>query len=90
MWRALLSTDEGFAVIKYVVMQFWDSEVMPEEWEVGLLKILPKKGDLSLAGNYRGIMLLEVAYKIVANLLRMQLNKIVESPAHLDHESRSP
>ena len=26
---------------------FWESEVMPEEWEVGLLEILPKKGDKS-------------------------------------------
>jgi hypothetical protein len=29
-----------------------------------LIKVLPKKGDVSASGNYRGIMLLETAYKI--------------------------
>ena len=48
------------------------------QWETGLLAILPKKGDLSLAGNYRGIMMLEVAYKIIANIVRSRLPPIVE------------
>jgi hypothetical protein len=34
--------------------------VNPELWITGLLKTLEKKGDLSKAGNYRGIMVLEV------------------------------
>jgi len=45
----------------------------------GLLKILPKKGDKSDPANYRGIMLLEVAYKIVANIVHMRLQVILES-----------
>ena len=49
------------------------------------MKILPKKGDLTQAGNYRGIMLLEVAYKIIANLLKKRLTPIEES---LDHETQ--
>ena len=48
-----------------------------------MLKILAKKGDLSKAGNYRGIMMLEVAYKIVAILLHERLQPIAEG---LDHE----
>ena len=58
---------------------------MPDAWETGLLAILPKKGDLSVAGNYRGIMMLEVAYKIVANLIHARLQQIIES---LDHEAQ--
>ena len=46
----------------------------------------PKKGDWSLPGNYRGIMMLEVAYKILANLLLMRLHPVLESPDHVDHE----
>jgi hypothetical protein len=38
-----------------------------------LLKVLEKKGDLSKAGNYRGIMVLEVPYKVVANVLKVRL-----------------
>ena len=49
------------------------------------LKIFPKKGDLSHPGNYRGIMLLEVAYKIIAKIVHSRLVPIAEK---LDHESQ--
>ena len=87
-WKALGLTDESLALVMGFVLDFWESEEMPTEWETGLLKILPKKGDRSLPGNYRGIMLLEVAYKIVANILFMRLSPIMESPDHVDHESQ--
>ncbi len=45
-----------------------------------------KKGDLSNLENYRGIMMLEVAYKIIANILLIRLKPIQES-LQLDHES---
>jgi hypothetical protein len=58
------------------------------EWEMVLLSILPKKGDIHNPRNYRGIMLLEVAYKIVADILRKRLKPIKES-IRLDHASRN-
>ena len=88
VWKALGSTVESFALVRQMVLAFWASEVMPEEWETGLLKILPKKGDKSLPGNYRGIMMLEVAYKIVALILHARLATVCESVDHLDHESQ--
>ena len=60
-------------------MSFWIDEEMPSEWEIGVLKILPKKGNLSDAGNHRGIMLLEVAYKIVALMQYSRSNKPSEN-----------
>ena len=86
LWKSLGSTDESFDLVRSIVHAFWESEEMPIEWETGLLKILPKKGDKSDPGNYRGIMLLEVAYKIVANIMHMRLQMILESPDHVDHE----
>ena len=68
-----------------MVLRFWETGDVPAEWETGLLAILPKKGDLSQTGNYRGIMMLELAYKIVANLLHARLEPIVEK---LDHEAQ--
>ena len=50
------------------------------------LKIISKKGNLSHPGNYRGIMLLEVAYKIIAKIVHSRLVPIAEK---LDHESQS-
>ena len=75
---------EGFDIIRKTVLEFWESGAMPTGWESGLLAILPK-GDLSNAGNYRGIMMLEVAYKIVANIMESRLDPIMES---LDHEAQ--
>ena len=84
-WKSLLECEETFGFLKSIVVQLWMTEVVPEEWNVGRLNILPKKGDLSWAKNYRGIMLLEVAYKIIAILLHSRLLPIQES---LDHESQ--
>ena len=85
LWQALASTEAGMSFIRHFVRHFWLTESSPEEWDTGLLSILPKKGDLSNPGNYRGIIMLEVAYKIVGNILLMRLKPIKES-FNLDHE----
>ena len=85
LFKALIATSAGFDIIRSMVLHFWETGEVPEEWETGLLAILPKKGDLSLPGNYRGIMMLEVAYKIVANLVHARIEPIIES---LDHEAQ--
>ena len=87
-WKALGSTEESFVMVHQLMLDFWDTELMPAEWETGLLKILAKKGDKSDPGNYRGIMLLEVAYKVMANILHLRLQPVLESPTHVDHESQ--
>ena len=85
LWKALLSEEATFQILKIMVLDFWESELPPQEWLNGLLKILAKKGDLSLPGNYRGIMLLECAYKIISILLLNRLQPIAEK---LDHEQQ--
>ena len=84
-WKILASSDEAFNLLHEVIQEFWETELAPEEWETGLLRILAKKGDLSIPGNYRGIMLLEAAYKIVRIILHGRLLPIQES---LDHEAQ--
>ena len=51
---------------------------IPESWLVGMLKILPKKGNLQLMKNYRGIMVLEASYKVMANIILERLNVIAD------------
>jgi len=65
-----------------IVRSFWQTENVPNDWNIGRLTILPKKGDLGLPKNYRGIMLLETAYKIVAIILHSRLLPIEESLNH--------
>jgi len=78
-WKALMADDECRGFVVAYVRRFWRSKVNPQAWITGLLKILEKKGDLSMAGNYRGIMMLEVPYKVVANVLKVRLGTIFES-----------
>ena len=85
LWKTLLTDDRTFHLLKSLVLDFWISELPPRQWMTGLLRILPKKGDLSLPGNYRGIMLLEAAYKIVSILLLNRLRPLAET---LDHEQQ--
>ena len=85
VWKALTSNNETFALLEQMIVEFWNSEITPSEWEKGLLTILAKKGDLSLPENYRGIMLLEAAYKIVTIILHERLLPIEEG---LDHETQ--
>ena len=68
--------------------QFWLTKTPLAEWEIGLLSIIPKKGDLSNPRNYRGIMMLEVAYKIIANILLTKL-KLIKESVQLDHECQN-
>ena len=63
--KCLLYHQETFLLLKTVILQFWDSETVPEESSIGHLIILPKRGDLSLPKDYRGIIFLEIAYKII-------------------------
>ena len=85
MLKACIHNEEYFSLLGNIILEVWDYESPPVCWDTGLLKVLPKKGDLSQPGNYRGIMLLEVAYKILAILIHDRLQPLIES---LDHESQ--
>ena len=78
VWKVLRSCDHTFDILRNIIIDFWTTELTPKQWERGLLKILPKKGDLRLPGNYRGIMLLETCYKVVAIILNNRLKTLEE------------
>ena len=79
-WKVLCMHDRAsFALVKRMVLHLWETESIDSAWEIGLLAILLKKRDLSDPGNHRGIMMLEVAYKIVAIILKFRLTPDQES-----------
>ena len=83
IWKTLLENSTTEKYLQTVIKQIWVTEIIPDEWNTGKLTILPKKGDLGFPKNYRGIMLLEVAYKIIVIIMHSRLLPIQEG---LDHE----
>ena len=49
-----------------------------EEWLIARLKLLPKKGDLHLAKNWRGICLLDISSKIVSSVIVSRMSLVQE------------
>ena len=64
----------------------WTAENIPEEWKDGHLVKLPKKGDLSDCGNYRGIMLLSAPGKVLNRILLQRLKAAVDKKLR-DHQA---
>ena len=57
IYKALATNPETFSTIQRITHDFWTEEKQPEEFNYGRLGILPNKGDLSVPGNYRVIMM---------------------------------
>ena len=55
-------------VLHSLLNKIWNEEDIPQDWKVGLLVKLPKNGDLCLCKNWRGIMLLTVASKVLCKI----------------------
>ena len=56
----------------------YGSEILPEEWLNGALCSLHKKVDKLCCSNYRGICLLNTAYRVFARLLYARLEPYAE------------
>ena len=68
--------------------KIWEEEEIPSEWKEGLLIKIPKKGDLGLFSNYRGITLLAVPGKVLNRVILERLKGPVDLSL-LDHKPAS-
>ena len=55
--------------------RIWNEEKVPEKWKKGLLIKLPKKGDLGHCRNWRDIMLLNMASKVILERVKTAWDK---------------
>ena len=70
--------EETAKILKPLIDQIWHSEVFPDDWRNGHLTVLPKKGDLTKCGNYRGIMLLSVPGKVLSRIILSRIKSKVD------------
>jgi sorting nexin-29 len=61
-----------------LIRKIWRDKKMPDDWKVGLIIPLFKKGDKMRCENYRGITLLNVAYKILTSIILERLKEYSE------------
>ena len=65
-------------ILESLLKRIWELESMPEDWRKGLIIKLPKKGDLTKCGNWRGITLLSVVGKVLARSIIKRLRDAVD------------
>ena len=58
--------------------KIWREEKVPNDWKDGHLIKLPKKGDLSYCGNYRGITLLSIPGKVFSRILLERMKATID------------
>ena len=66
-------------VLHSLLNKIWNEEDIPQDWKVGLLVKLPKKGYLCLCKNWRGILLLTVASKVLCKIILERMKDALDS-----------
>ncbi|KAL4098346.1 hypothetical protein QTP88_022976 [Uroleucon formosanum] len=70
--------EEMHKVIFKICQKTWEEEQMPEEWKKAVIIPIHKKGDKTECGNYRGISLLNSAYKVFSKVLLNRISPYIE------------
>ena len=65
-------------VLYKLFKKIWENEVIPSDWNKGLIVKLPKKGDLQCCDNWRGITLLSVPSKVFCKIILGRIDTAVD------------
>lgn len=79
MWKILYGNEECRECLLKIMVECWSSGTVPDDWTSYYLTVLPKKGDLTLPANYRGIRIGESLSKVHATILKHRLNDLYGS-----------
>ncbi|PIO70049.1 hypothetical protein TELCIR_08113, partial [Teladorsagia circumcincta] len=73
-----LLKEGGRSITEALSKLFWNQGEVPEDWKKGVIVRLPKKGNLSECGNWRGITLLSVVGKTFCLILLRRLQTAID------------
>jgi len=62
----------------HLIKLIWTQYKMPEEWSMGIIQPIYKKGDKLESSNYRAITLFNITYKVLSGILYNRLTKYAE------------
>jgi sorting nexin-29 len=65
--------------IHTVIKDMWQKEKMPTEWNIIIICPIHKKGDVMECSNYRGVSLLNTAYKVLSTILFARISTFAEN-----------
>ena len=82
----LCASDVGVRVVSRMLNFVWEKEVLPQELTKGRIITLFKGGDPFDCGDYRGITLLSVVYKLLSAIVNTRLSVFCEKNGKLAEE----
>ena len=78
MVKAACEEESFQTLLLDLVHTVWEERKVPQEWADAIIIPIPKKGNLNLCDNWRGIALLEVVGKAVARVIQARLQIVAE------------
>lgn len=68
----------GKGLLLQLLNKTWEEESIPQDWEIGIILPIFKKGDNKECKNYRGITLLSTVLKVYEQILNNRLKEQIE------------
>jgi len=64
--------------IYLLIKKVWETEILPIDWRVSYICPIHKKGDKQVCSNYRGVALLDTAYKVLSYYILDRIKPLTE------------
>ena len=69
--------DDAVKVLRSICQQIWKTQQWPQDWKRSVFIAIPKKGNAKECSNYRTILLISHASKVMLKILQARLQQYV-------------